>query len=397
MKRVIINILDSVGCGAQPDAAAYGDEGANTLLHIYQNEKPHLPNLEALGLLSIVRGTASDAERARLPIAPAAITGAYGRALAKAAGKDTTTGHWEIAGAVLTRPFPTYPHGFPAEVLEPFKAKMGRDVLANIPASGTEIIERYGDEHMKTGALIVYTSADSVFQIAAHEDIVPIEALYEYSRIARALLQGDHAVGRVIARPFVGEPGSFVRTARRKDFSLEPTEPTMLDAISAAGLPVVSVGKISDIFAGRGITDALASKDNDMGMSQTLAAMRDFAGGLIFTNLVDFDMKYGHRNDSKGYAAALEHVDRRLPEILAALKDDDLLVLAADHGCDPFYPGTDHTRESVPVLAATKSLAAPVDIGVRTTFADIGATVLDWLDLPAPAHGKSFGALLNGA
>ncbi len=386
MKRAILIVLDSVGVGAQPDAAEYGDEGANTLLHLYLKEKPQLPNLERMGLLQVVKSTTSD--KAGLP-SGGPVQGAFGRALAKAAGKDTTTGHWEIAGHILNTPFPTYPHGFPEEILIPFREQTKRGVIANVPASGTEIIEKHGAEHMETGDLIVYTSADSVFQIAAHEDVVPIEMLYRYSQIARDLLTGQHAVGRVIARPFIGRPGSFTRTVRRKDFSLTPSEPTMLDHVKAAGLPVVSVGKISDIFAGRGVTDALVAKENDQGVSVTLEAMRDFDRGLIFTNLVDFDMKYGHRNDSKGYANALEAFDIRLPEIIAALRPDDLLLITADHGCDPNFPGTDHTRESVPLLMLTAAMQGAYEIGVRNTFADIGVTVCDWLGTDRPLSGTS--------
>ena len=386
MKRAILIVLDSVGVGAQPDAAEYGDEGANTLLHLYLKEKPQLPNLERMGLLQVVKSTTSD--KAGLPLL-GPVQGAFGRALAKAAGKDTTTGHWEIAGHILNAPFPTYPHGFPEEILIPFREQTKRGVIANVPASGTEIIEKHGAEHMETGDLIVYTSADSVFQIAAHEDVVPIEMLYRYSQIARDLLTGQHAVGRVIARPFTGRPGSFTRTVRRKDFSLTPSEPTMLDLVKAAGLPVVSVGKISDIFAGRGVTDALVAKENDQGVSVTLEAMRDFDRGLSFTNLVDFDMKYGHRNDSKAYANALEAFDIRLPEIIAALRPDDLLLITADHGCDPNFPGTDHTRESVPLLMLTAAMQGAYEIGVRDTFADIGVTVCDWLGTDRPLSGTS--------
>lgn len=395
-RRAILIILDSVGVGAQPDAKAYGDEGANTLLNIYRHMKPELPHLEKLGLLEVVRSTAPDDEAlAALPTSSERIYGAYGRALARAAGKDTTTGHWEIAGAILERPFPTYPEGFPPEIIEPFIEQTGRGVLGNIPASGTEIIETLGQEHMDTGNLIVYTSADSVFQIAAHEDIVPVETLYRYSEIARALLQGEHAVGRVIARPFVGEPGAFERTARRRDFSLEPSEETLLDKVKASGLPVVSVGKIKDIFAGKGVTDALESKSNDMGVTKTLEAMQNTDQGLIFTNLVDFDMKYGHRNDATGYAKALEAFDTRLPEILAALRPDDLLILTADHGVDPYFPGTDHTRESVPVLCYRSGMDQAIALGVLDTFADVGQTIAQFLDVGRLPNGSSFLSLLE--
>ena len=394
-KRVILIILDSVGVGAQPDAKAYGDEGANTLLNIYRHMKPELPHMERLGLLEVVRSTADQEALAELPKTKTPIEGAYGRALAKAAGKDTTTGHWEIAGDILERPFPTYPEGFPPEIIDAFEKATGRGVLANVPASGTEIIERLGKEHMETGKLIVYTSADSVFQIAAHEDIVPIEDLYRYSQAARDILTGEHAVGRVIARPFVGTPGSFERTPRRRDFSLEPTAETMLDKIKAASLTVMSVGKIKDIFAGKGITDALESKNNDMGVTKTLEAMQNVDSGLIFTNLVDFDMKYGHRNDTTGYANALKAFDERLPEVIAEMTDADLLILTADHGVDPFYPGTDHTRESVPVLAYMKNMKEAISLGVRETFADVGQTICDWLEVESLEIGTSFLSLLH--
>lgn len=394
-RRAIIIVLDSVGVGAQPDAAAYGDDGANTLLHLYLGKQPHLPNLEKRGYLHVVKSTADAAERLQLPELPP-VKGAYGRALATAAGKDTTTGHWEIAGAVLHDPMPTYPHGFPAAVLDAFKTQTGRGVLANIPASGTEIIKEYGEAHMKTGDLIVYTSADSVFQIAAHESIVPIDALYRYCQIARNILKGKHAVGRVIARPFEGTSAAdFTRTSRRHDYSLEPPVDTMLDNVKATGQPVVSVGKISDIFAARGVTDALASKSNDMGVTQTLAAMDTFQEGLIFTNLVEFDMIFGHRNDADGYASALEAFDKRLPEIEAKMTPSDLLIITADHGCDVYYPGTDHTRESVPVIAYTTTMSGPIELGVRDTFADIGATVCDWLGARLPEAGVSFADRLS--
>ncbi|AKX94283.1 phosphopentomutase [Moorella thermoacetica] len=385
LDRVIIIVLDSVGVGALPDAAQYGDEGSNTLAHIAATVDLRLPNLTRLGVGNItpLRGIP--------PVGtPAA---AWGKMASQTAGKDTTSGHWELAGLILERPFPLYPHGFPPEIIEPFEKAIGRRVLGNKPASGTVIIEELGAEHMRTGNPIVYTSADSVFQIAAHEEVIPVEELYRYCKIARRLLTGEHAVGRVIARPFVGEPGHFIRTDRRQDFSLEPPRPTLLDAVIAAGLEVMAVGKIKDIFAGRGISRWIHTHDNMDGVDQTRNFMREGERGLIFTNLVDFDMRYGHRNDVAGYAAALEAFDRRLPELLDALETSDALILTADHGCDPTTPSTDHSREYVPLLIYGKRIR-PLNIGVRPTFADLGATVADLLGVPYDLPGKSFASML---
>ncbi|WP_170291251.1 phosphopentomutase [Neomoorella glycerini] len=385
MDRVIVIVLDSVGVGELPDAAKYGDEGSNTLGNIAAAVEMHLPNLARLGLGNILplKGIAPVA-------APAA---AYGKMASRTAGKDTTSGHWELAGLILERPFPLYPRGFPPEIIEPFEKAIGRKVLGNKPASGTVIIEELGAEHIRTGYPIVYTSADSVFQIAAHEDVIPVQELYRYCKIARQLLTDEHAVGRVIARPFVGEPGHFFRTDRRQDFSLEPPRPTLLDAVMNAGLQVMAVGKIKDIFAGRGISRWIHTHDNMDGVDQTRNFIRESNRGLIFTNLVDFDMRYGHRNDVAGYAAALEAFDRRLPELLEALNEKDVLVLTADHGCDPTTPSTDHSREYVPLLVYGNCIQ-PVDLGVRSTFADLGATVAELLGVPYDLAGESFASML---
>ncbi|BCV21760.1 phosphopentomutase [Moorella sp. Hama-1] len=383
--RVILIVLDSVGVGALPDAAKYGDEGSNTLGNIAAAVNLKLPNLTRLGLGNIIplRG-----------IPPVGLPeAAWGKMASRTAGKDTTSGHWELAGLILERPFPLYPHGFPPEVIEPFEKAIGRRVLGNKPASGTVIIEELGAEHVRTGYPIVYTSADSVFQIAAHEEVIPVEELYRYCKVARKILTGEHAVGRVIARPFIGEPGHFIRTDRRQDFSLEPPQPTLLDAVTAAGLEVMAVGKIKDIFAGRGITRWIHTHDNMDGVDQICNYLREGERGLIFTNLVDFDMRYGHRNDVAGYAAALEAFDRRLPELLAGLEGDDVLILTADHGCDPTTPSTDHSREYVPLLIYGKRVR-PLNIGVRSTFADLGATVAELLGVPYKLPGKSFAPML---
>ena len=382
MKRIFLIVLDSFGIGALPDAAVFGDAGANTLASCAKSPKLHIPNMIAAGLGNIAGVTC-------LPKA-AAPTGAYGRMAELSAGKDTTIGHWELAGIVSQQPLPTYPHGFPEEVLQPFREATGRGVLANAPWSGTAVIEEYGKQHMETGELIVYTSADSVFQIAAHEDIVPPEKLYEYCRIARKILQGKHGVGRVIARPFVGTPGNFTRTANRHDFSLEPPAQTLLDAVSAAGLASIGVGKIKDIFAGQGLTEFVYNKSNEDGMNHAITyAKKDFPG-LCFVNLVDFDMVYGHRRDIDGYAGALSRFDAWLPDFLQALVDEDLVIITADHGCDPGYTATtDHTREYVPLLVLGKQVQ-PVDLGSRTTFADVAATVAQLLNIPLDTPGTSF-------
>lgn len=381
--RIILIVLDSVGIGELPDAADYGDVGSHTLGNIAAAVGGlRLPNLQALGLGNI----------APLPgIAPAAApTAAYGKMAEQSAGKDTTTGHWELAGLVLEHPFPVYPNGFPLDVIDAFTRRIGRGILGNIPASGTQIIADLGAEHLRTGRPIVYTSADSVFQIAAHEDIIPIDELYAMCQQARDMLRGEHGVGRVIARPFVGEPGNFTRTPRRKDFSRMPPAATVLDAAAARNLPVTGIGKIDNIFADRGITGGQHTVDNMDGVAKTLAYLAEQANGIIFTNLCDFDMLFGHRNNVDGYAQALREFDARVPELLDACRPTDLLLITADHGCDPTTPSTDHSREYVPLLAYSPAMRQTADLGVRSTFADVAATIADLLDLQPPAWGRSF-------
>ena len=379
--RVIWIVLDSFGVGSLPDAKAYGDDGANTLLHIAENAKGFsLPNMESLGLGNIEAApgvAATDQPR-----------GAWGKARERSAGKDTTAGHWEMAGVITPEKFPTLPNGFPADFLKAFERAIGRGTLGNCVASGTEIIERLGPEHLRTGRPIVYTSADSVFQIAAHEDVVKVDELYKICEIAREMLKGPLGVGRVIARPFIGTPGHFVRTAERRDFSLAPVGVTVPDLVKEAGLPSVAIGKIHDIFAGRGFTESIHTENNDDGVQKTLDAMDRVHEGLLYTNLVDYDMKYGHRRDVQGYADALMAFDRRLPEITKKMGPDDLLILTADHGCDPTWHGTDHTREYIPMLFYGPRVR-PVALGERATYADEGATVADFLGVKAPAAGES--------
>lgn len=383
VRAVALIVLDSVGCGDAPDAAAYGDEGSATLQHVAEAVGGlDLANLAALGLGHV-------APIAGVEAVPAP-RGAYGRMTERSAGKDTTTGHWEIAGVLLDRPFPTYPEGFPAEVITAFEQAIGRAVLGNVAASGTEIIARLGAEHMASGKPIVYTSADSVFQIAAHVDVVGLERLYDWCRAARAILTGEHQVARVIARPFEGEPGSFRRTPDRHDFSVEPPRPTVLDELAAAGLEVRGVGKIHDIFAGRGVTSSRPTVDNDDGIDALVEEIRAIGRGLVFANLVDFDQAYGHRNDPQGYARALERFDARLPEIGAALGPDDVLFVTADHGNDPTTPSTDHSRERVPLLAAGEPVRAGTSLGTRESFSDLGATVADLLGVASATPGRSF-------
>src|SRR5437868_9249952 len=378
--RVVLIVLDSVGIGEMPDAADYGDRGADTLGHTLASRDVRIPNLQALGL----------GNSRRLPLAPVARpTGIYGRAATASRGKDTTTGHWEMSGIITARPFPTYPHGFPPRIIEPFERAIGRQVLGNKPASGTEIIKELGEAHVRTGRPIVYTSADSVFQIAAHEAVVPLEQLYEWCKIARALLTGEDEVGRVIARPFVGTPGDFRRTEARRDYAIDPPADTLLDHLKAADLAVAAVGKIGSIFCHRGTTEELQAGNNNASVEQTLRALQTTPRGLIFTNLVDFDMLYGHRNDVEGYARALEAFDARLPEIQQAMKDDDLLMITADHGCDPGDVSTDHTREYVPVLGWSRRARAGVDLGTRSSLADVGQTIAENFSLDLQA-GRSF-------
>ena len=381
MKRVFLIVLDSLGIGEMPDAAAFGDKDCNTLKRISASPEFCIDNLFKMGLGNI--DGVNFLKKAELPSA------AFARMTESSAGKDTTIGHWEIAGVVSDSPMPTYPDGFPNEILDEFSKKTGRGILCNKPYSGTKVIADYGEEHIKTGDLIVYTSADSVFQIAAHEDIVPPETLYEYCRIAREILVGDHAVGRVIARPFVGNYPDFTRTSNRHDFSVEPPKETLLDAIKSANKTVYAVGKIFDIFAGKGVTEKAFTASNLDGIDKTLKALDTDFNGLCFINLVDFDMLYGHRQDINGYAKALTEFDRYLPEITTKMRDDDILVITADHGCDPGDNSTDHTREYTPLFVYGKSVK-PINLGTRKTFADIAATVADYLDVDFKCDGESF-------
>ena len=389
MKRVFLIVLDSVGIGEMPDAADYKDEGSNTIAAAAASPYFSMPHMRQLGLFNI-EGVSCQ-EPVEVPL------GAVARMAEWSKGKDTTIGHWEIAGLISDRPLPTFPDGFPRELTEALERETGRGILCNRPYSGTEVIRDYGEEHMRTGALIVYTSADSVLQIAAHEDVVPVEELYRYCEIARRLCTGPWGVGRVIARPFEGEY-PFKRTARRHDFSLEPPVKTMLDHIKESGRDVLAVGKINDIFAGRGVTEFVRTAGNAEGIDRTLEYMaRDFEG-LCFTNLVDYDMLYGHRNDVDGYAKALTYFDGRLTELLMALRDEDLLIITADHGCDPSTPSTDHSREYTPMVAFGRPVKMGVNLGTRTTFADIGATVLDYLGVDGATGGESFlPQILRGA
>lgn len=382
-KRVILIVLDSAGIGALPDAAAFGDVGADTMGHIIEQRGLNVPNMAKLGLYSI-EGTSFEKAVSE------PVEGIYGRCAEYGMAKDTTSGHWEMAGYIRPKPFRTFPNGFPEEIIGLFEEKIGRQVLGNCVASGTEIIERLGDEHVKTGKPIVYTSADSVFQIAAHEEIIPLDVLYEYCEIARQLLLGDWAVGRVIARPFLGSSGHYTRTGNRKDYAVAPEQVTMLDQIKSAGMDVVGIGKIEDIFCHRGLTKVNHTKDNITGIEATIQAIREKSTGLIFSNLVDFDMLYGHRNDVEGYGTALEYFDRQLPQIMDAMTEDDLLIITADHGCDPAFPGTDHTREYIPVLAYQPQQKKGCNIGTRRMFVDIAATIVDYFELRPWQIGTSF-------
>lgn len=383
INRVILIVLDSAGCGELPDADEYGDCGSSTIGNIAKYAKDfELKNLRSLGL-GLIPG-AEGIGKTDSPI------GCFGRMAEKSKGKDTTTGHWEIAGLTLDKPFPVYPKGFPKDLIKKYEELIGTKTLGNKPASGTAIIQELGEEHVRTGYPIVYTSADSVFQVAAHEGVISIQRLYEICEIARNLLQGEHGVGRVIARPFEGTSGNYKRTERRKDYSLEPTGKTMLDAIKGTGFEVAAVGKIEDIFAFKGITKSIHTHNNKEGINQTIEYIKESFKGLVFTNLVDFDMVYGHRNDVQGYANALMYFDDRLPDIMDSLKDDDLLIITADHGCDPSTPSTDHSREYVPLLVYGKETKRGVNLGTRSTFADISATVLELLGISAQFHGRSF-------
>ena len=381
MKRVFLIVLDSFGIGEMPDAEAYGDINVNTLRSVSQSPYFHMEHMQDMGLFQI--DGVGVGEKTEHP------TAAYARMTERSRGKDTTIGHWEIAGIYSPKPLPTYPNGFPEEVLEEFRIRTGRDILCNKPYSGTQVIADYGDEHVRTGKLIVYTSADSVFQIAAHEDVVPVEQLYDYCRIARQILQGEHGVGRVIARPFAGESGHYIRTPRRHDFSLLPPAVTMLDQLKAAGKDVIAVGKIQDIFVGKGITEHVYTSGNAEGIQRTLEYLDKDFEGLCFINLVDYDMLYGHRRDVDGYAKALAYFDEKLPEIQAHMRPEDILMITADHGCDPAYTKTtDHTREYTPFLMYGASVV-PGNRGTRPAFSDIGATVLDYFGIQPEFEGNS--------
>jgi phosphopentomutase len=381
ISRAILIVIDSVGAGELPDATLYGDGGSDTLGHIADSVGLDVPTLRALGLGRVSRIGGTDVTR---PI------GAFGRMAEASAGKDSVTGHWEMMGIVLERAFPTFPHGFPADVIRTFESRIGRRSLGNTVASGTAIIDALGPEHMRTGAPIVYTSADSVFQIAAHEAVVPVAELYRMCNIAFEIVGRGMGVGRVIARPFVGEPGRFTRTANRRDFALDPSGPTLLDHLKAAGHDVVGIGKIEDLFAGRGLTRAVHTTSDTHGMDVMADEMARTPQGLIAINLVDFDTLYGHRNDPRGYAENLERFDGRLAQLLMALQPTDLLIVTADHGNDPTTPSTDHSREYVPLLIAGAGVRAGVDLGVRQTFADLGQTLAEAFRVPALPHGTSF-------
>ena len=381
MKRIFLIVLDSFGIGEMPDAANYGDEGSNTLGTVAKSPEFSMPNMAKLGLFNI------DGVTAKTPCAKP--EGIVARMTEQSAGKDTTTGHWEIAGLISKKPMPTFPNGFPQEFLEAFSKAVGRKVLCNRPYSGTQVIQDYGDEHMQSGALIVYTSADSVFQIAAHEDVVPIEELYRDCEIARRILVGEHGVGRVIARPFIGTAPNFTRTANRHDFSLLPPKDTMLDALVKAGYDTYGVGKIYDIFAGQGIQHTQRIQNNVDGMEKTIETQDVDFNGICFVNLVDFDMVYGHRNNRKGYAEAATTFDRQLGTFMERMRDDDILMITADHGCDPGFPGTDHTREHTPFLVYGKSIREDVNLGTRESFADIAATILDIFNVENNTDGTS--------
>lgn len=380
-KRVFLIVLDSFGVGEAPDAKEFGDEGSDTLRAVSQSKEFEANTLKKMGIFNI-DGIMFE-NGVEKPIA------AYGKAIEVSRGKDTTIGHWEIAGLISETPFPTFPNGFPAEIIEEFSKRTGRDILCNKPYSGTEVIKVYGQEHIKTGALIVYTSADSVFQIAAHEEIVPVEELYRYCEIARELLVGKNAVARVIARPFVGEYPNFERTTNRHDFSIVPPKDTMLNYLEKENFDVISIGKINDIFAGSGITESHRRTGNTNGMEVTMKMLEKDFNGLCFTNLVDFDMLYGHRNDVEGYARAITEFDKWLEKFIEKLSDDDILIITADHGCDPSTPSTDHSREYIPIIMYGKNVT-PRNLGIRNTYADISKTVLDYFEIDNSLPGESF-------
>lgn len=383
MKRAILIVLDSVGIGEMPDAHLYGDVGSNTLGNIAKAVGGmDIPNLEASGL-----GNIAPLEGVKKQDRPLA---AYGKSAELSVGKDTVTGHWEMSGVILEKPLNTYPNGFSKEIMDAFEKKIGRKTIGNEVASGTEIIERLGEEHVRTGHPIIYTSADSVFQIAAHEGIIPLEELYRYCEIAREMLVGDWQVGRVIARPFTGENGAFKRTSNRKDYSLDPFNKTILEYVKEAGSNVMCVGKIEDVFNKIGVTHSVHTKNNLEGVHETINFMEKDMPGLIWSNLVDFDMQFGHRNDYTGYYNAIREFDGKLPEILNTMKDEDILIITADHGCDPTTESTDHSREYIPILVFGKSIRAGADFGVRRTFSDIGKTILDYLNIENELYGESF-------
>jgi len=385
--RAIIIVLDSVGVGELPDAYKYGDEGSNTLANTAKAVGGlNLPNFQKLGLGNII--DIEGVEPSRTPLA------SFGKMAERSAGKDTTTGHWELMGLHLPNPFPVYPNGFPKEVIDEFEKEAGRKILCNKPASGTEIIKKLGEEHIKTGCPIVYTSADSVFQIAAHKDVIPLEELYKMCEVARNILRGEHNVCRIIARPFTGKPGSFVRTAERRDYSVKPHGKTVLDYAINAGFGVFAVGKIGEIFVNRGITEAVHIDNNMDGVDKTLAYMDKKDKGIIFTNLVDFDMLWGHRNNPEGYAKGLEDVDKRVPELIKRLKSDDVLIFTADHGCDPTTPSTDHSREYVPLLVYGERIKVGVNLGIRESFSDLGKTVAELMGFKALVAGESFAEII---
>lgn len=382
INRAVLIVLDSVGVGELPDAADYGDVGSNTVKNIYKSvENFSLPNLEKLGLLNI--NGFEDIKKSET------FSGSIAKCNEKSKGKDTTTGHWEISGLILDKPFPTYPNGFPEDFMKEFEKRVGRKTIGNYPASGTEIIKELGKAHVDTGNLIVYTSADSVFQIAAHEEVVPLEELYKICETAREMLQGEHGVGRVIARPFIGSEGNFTRTENRKDFSLVPPKDTLLDYVKNNNMEVYAIGKIEDIFVNRGITKSNHTHNNAEGIEATINAIKEDFKGLIFTNLVDFDMVYGHRNNVQGYGDALKYFDDKLPEIIHSLKDDDVLIITADHGCDPTTESTDHSREYIPLIFYGKAIKDNNNLGILDTYATIGKTILNMLNIENNLEGNS--------
>ncbi|TKJ32683.1 phosphopentomutase [bacterium (candidate division B38) B3_B38] len=382
IERVILIIIDGFGVGELPDASRYGDQGSDTMGHIAAQVGLKIPHLQKMGIGNIKK--IEGLTPAKNPLA------SFGMMAERSVGKDTTSGHWELMGVVLDRPFPTYPEGFPPEIILTFEKAIGRKILWNRPASGTEIIKKLGQEHLRTGCPIVYTSADSVFQIAAHKDVIPLKELYEMCLLARRLLVGKHRVARVIARPFIGQLGNFTRTPERRDFSLPPPEETLLDKLSQAGLQVTGIGKVEDIFAGSGLTRVIHTRNNQEGMQQTIQQVKKGGNGLIFTTLTDFDALYGHRNNAPGYAKALEEFDSVLPGLEEAKHSGDMLIITSDHGCDPTTPSTDHSREYVPLLVWGEKLKGGVNLGVRASFADVGKTIAEIFEIEGLPHGESF-------